>query len=875
MTEHQSTDIQEVATERSTLRLDPAETHAVTVSEPPEVATKSESASALSTPSVVPAPITSPGAFEPVITTTTVAVAGPPEPPTPKPTAPGNAPILANAVLALAAATRRDLRTTTSAAAESQTTGLVLRDEPIAAADIDATPTLTLNYVRKPGLTAKVRGDVNATDPERNRLTYSTSAPTRGTVTINRYGQFTYTPTAAARHAAASTSASQTDKTDTFTVMVSDGVNTAALDVTVAIKGANARPSARIGTLSDANPITGAVSGTILATDRDGDALTFGAPAATAKGTVEMTGNGVFTYTPTAAARAAASSPFARSDRFTVTVTDSHGGVDTVTVRVKISPAVASLTQLAGIPYGAPVVDDGGTAYQLVGTGLLGLTGSKVLVVKSDGSQYATPTIKGRVLDGLLAAPTGGVVLLSLSGGKTSVTLVKPDATVSTASYSGGVDGPVQFTPDGAAYVTVGKLDYIFRSTANLVTMSPDGAFRSYTARGNFPYGASVGQDGTAFWAYQDGAHTKVLVVDPAGAAVTHQIDNTLVYQAVTPGPDGVGYLLTEPAGGNVTPVYRVSTQGVSLLGQAEGNSVGSVRLGADGTGYLMTYRQNFTTLTDHIFISRITASGISTSAPIKGRPMFTETIRVAPDGTAYLPVDADMQVTVGQRVLVISPNGTIVAVPMNSLYFVTDGYAIGPDSKFYVTSSFHDTVVISPNGTKLTLPFQSADPVQFTPDGTPVAKLGGRVRNITTGALSEQLPSDGPIPLDDFLIGEDGTILVMTYRGDASVGEVDTVHVLAARADGTTVAKFSDSGDLGMLTPALPDGVSYALVVGLDGTTKLWRLAPGGATKVGTFDGVASAPAAVGPDGRVYVAVLTSAAATKVHVITPATTVV
>ncbi|MDZ4268730.1 MAG: peptidoglycan DD-metalloendopeptidase family protein [Mycobacterium sp.] len=205
----------------------------------------------------------------------------------------------------------------------------------LSSAVVNSAPTVTSTFVGFPkSSSGKVRGQIRATDPDRDRLTHVASAPAKGTVTIKSSGRFSYIPTAAARHAAAGTSAEDYDR---FTVTTTDGNGGSVQTVIdVAIGPANSKPSAR-ATVGQSNPATGAVTGKITATDRDGDGLVFSGSGATPKGNVVVKADGTFVYTPTAEARAGAGSFSGRSDRFTATVNDGHGGIDTVTVRVRIT----------------------------------------------------------------------------------------------------------------------------------------------------------------------------------------------------------------------------------------------------------------------------------------------------------------------------------------------------------------------------------------------------------------------------------------------------------------------------------------------------------------------------------------------------------
>ncbi|MBB2992500.1 YVTN family beta-propeller protein/VCBS repeat-containing protein [Mycolicibacterium iranicum] len=191
---------------------------------------------------------------------------------------------------------------------------------------------------------ADVYGRVTARDLDRDGLTYTASATDKGGVVVmSARGRFTYTPTEAARHAAAAAGAGADDKVDTFDIVVDDGHGgTATVAVTVRIKPLNSRPSGVDVADQFTNLNSGLVTGKITADEADGDTLTFSAPESTRKGTITVNPDGTFTYTPTAEARAEASERFApswdRIDRFRVTVDDGHGGTTSVLVSATIAP---------------------------------------------------------------------------------------------------------------------------------------------------------------------------------------------------------------------------------------------------------------------------------------------------------------------------------------------------------------------------------------------------------------------------------------------------------------------------------------------------------------------------------------------------------
>ena len=124
--------------------------------------------------------------------------------------------------------------------------------------------------------------------------------------------------------------------------------------LTVTVTGVNDAPviDEAASDLAITSQEDGSVTGAIVASDGDGDALSFTAGGA-ANGTVTINANGGYTYTPDA--------DFFGNDAFTVDVSDGQGGTDSVSVAVTVS--AANDAPVAGPVAPRGVFEDGARVY--------------------------------------------------------------------------------------------------------------------------------------------------------------------------------------------------------------------------------------------------------------------------------------------------------------------------------------------------------------------------------------------------------------------------------------------------------------------------------------------------------------------------------
>jgi len=167
-------------------------------------------------------------------------------------------------------------------------------------------------------------------DPDNDTLTYGApSDPPHGTVTCTTATACSYTSDPAYLG------------TDTFTYTVNDGHgHTKTVTVTMTVV-ANQAPVATDDTASVVMNVATAINVAANdAADPDGDTRTFAQASDPAHGTVSCTGSGVCTYTP--------ATDYVGPDAFTYSVDDAHGGSDTGTVSVTVTPAPGTATIVRG-----------------------------------------------------------------------------------------------------------------------------------------------------------------------------------------------------------------------------------------------------------------------------------------------------------------------------------------------------------------------------------------------------------------------------------------------------------------------------------------------------------------------------------------------
>lgn len=163
----------------------------------------------------------------------------------------------------------------------------------------------------------------NDRDPNNDSLVANlVSNPQHGTLTWSNTGAFTYTP------------AANYQGTDSFQYVAFDGrTSSTPTVVSLTIAGVNDAPqgvadSYTVGNSGQlrVNAATGVLKND---TDLDGDTLTAAVASFPAHGSISLSPDGSFTYTP--------ATEYVGSDTFTYTVADGHGGTATGTVSLQVA----------------------------------------------------------------------------------------------------------------------------------------------------------------------------------------------------------------------------------------------------------------------------------------------------------------------------------------------------------------------------------------------------------------------------------------------------------------------------------------------------------------------------------------------------------
>ncbi|MHA3022169.1 beta strand repeat-containing protein [Mycobacterium sp. BMJ-28] len=715
--------------------------------------------------------------------------------------------------------------------------GIAFKSVTVDVVPSNADPTVQNVTVGDPNaLLGTVIGKITGKDNDGDLISYGPVLITtsKGTVLVSALtGDFTYTPTLAARHAAGADDATAADKSDTFTVTVSDAFGgTTTVDITVAVA-----PDLQLNTwpvftsdpkVTNINPSTGVVTGTFTVKDDDGDNLHYSAInlLGTLTGSVTL-GNGTFTYTPTAAARhTAASIPL--TDTVTITVTDGHGGITVKSVAISIV-SDNSLPQVTNVQVGQP--------------NSLGVVTGKVTASDPDDGDivsYGPITFTtgkgGLVTVGALTGSFSYAASLTarhLAASTTATAQDKSDSFTVTVSdgHGGTVDVPIavnilgsNIDPGGLPSVSLPDSNGIVRG--NILGTDLDGDNLTYSlVNGSNPAGASTGSSysvgGGIVQLAADGSYT--FIPKPSTAFIPG-LDTDSFYVTISDGHGGsstvkvtplanltIGTSTTSTGPGVENGKLNVSNANAGLLNYSLGTGAakGTVVVNADGT---YTYTRN--PALGHNITAADTFTIVGTDA--NGRSVTLATVNVAPPLANNAPAGGSATTTVSDSSLI---KGTVITPSTQTTtgtFTATDpdGDPVTFAGGIYGTSRGGTVTVTSGGGFLYSwVAYTDAHHKAGADNATPADKVDTVTINVSDGfggtsaiTFSVPLVTDNDKPSSNVSVGSADTLGAVrgSVSGSDSDGDALTYSLVNAGnpAGASTTSSYTTKGGLVQLKP-------------------------------------------------------------------------
>jgi large repetitive protein len=573
-------------------------------------------------------------------------------------------------------------------------------------------------------------GKLTATDADNPALAFvaTTRVGGNGSLVLLDDGNWTYTLDSRANALSAGEQSSEI-----FVVKLNDGSLT---QISIAVTGTNDIPLAGNQTLNVTENIP--LSDKVIATDVDGDALSYSLTTPTAIGTVVVdaaTGN--FVYTPAA--------NFEGTDSFVVTVTDGHGGSTTSTITLNVEPVNSAPVAVNNSLLASEDTPAIYTAAQLLGNdtdidldtlSIASVTGGAngTAVLNPDGTVTFTPNVNFNGAADFTYTATDGHLLSNAATVNVTVASVNDAPVAANNSLLASEDTPMIYT---AAQLLGNDSDIDLDSLSIASVTSGVGGAVALNPDGTVTFTPNVNFNGAADFTYT--ATDGNLISNPARASVT-----------VAPLNDAPVAVNNSFLASEDTPVIYTAAQ---LLGNdtdidLDTLSITSVTSGANGTAVLnpdgtVTFTPNvnfngaadFTyTITDGSLISNVAMVSVRV-APLNDAPVAVNNSLSASEDTPVIFTAAQLL-------------GNDTDIDLDTLSITS------------VTSGANGTAVLNTDGT-----------VTFTPnvnfngaaDFTYTATDGGLVSNIATVSVAVAAVNDAPVAINNSLLASEDTPVIFT----------------------------------------------------------------------------------------------------------------
>jgi YVTN family beta-propeller protein len=440
-------------------------------------------------------------------------------------------------------------------------------------------------------------------------------------------------------------------------------------------------------TVGTPDPTTGSVTGSLGATDIDGDKLSYTTASSPASGTVTYDpAAGTYTYTPTDAARQQAAQTTGDDyDHFTVAVSDGQAvTLDAVTVPISPQPAasppqLSATTKTTAVGTNPTGVAISGSTVYVVNTGDYSNNGT-VSVVDAATNQVAQTIPVGFAPTRAVASADGTRVYVanydtvSVIDTTTNTVISTVAIPVQDGEYYNGV-WDVAVSPDGTR-VYAARGDGTVSIIDTIPTSPTYNQVISTTPVGFWDGDMELSSDGTRIYA-ADGVRDTVVVLDSKTMRTVGNID-------AGPGPVDVAHNIAVSPDGNRAYV----TEEVRVVQPASGGY---------SSGYLITDSQGNTWVVTGTYSAVSVIDTNPASATYNTRiatitvPDGAQDVAVSPDGTRAYVTQSD-----GKTVTVIDTRTNTVIGTVTTDQNPTTGagsIAIGTDGILYVTDPSDGTL--------------------------------------------------------------------------------------------------------------------------------------------------------------------------------------
>lgn len=612
-------------------------------------------------------------------------------------------------------------------------------DSPTAVADNYSTPpnvALTVNAAN--GVLA------NDSDIEGSGLTAAVvQNPPNGTLTLNADGSFTYTPNVGFIGV------------DSFTYQASDGsTNSGPTTVTITVAAtSNASPVANNDsyTFTEDTILTVLAANGVLANDTDinGDTLAAVIISQPAHGTVTLSANGAFVYTPNA--------NFSGSDSFTYQASDGSSTSNVATVNLTVtgvndSPVIVSdsYSTTPDTPFvvsaaNGVLANDSDPDSNPLTASVVSTTPNGTLVFNPNGSFTYTPNVGFNGVDVFTYQISDGTV----TSGATTVSITVAGApntspVAVTDSYAVTEDTPL--TTNIGSGVLANDMDADGDPlTASIVTQPSHGTI-ALAADGSFVYTPDANYSGSDSFSYQanDGsANSNIVAVnltisavsdEPIAVADAYSTDEDSPLTVLAPA--GVLSNDTDPDSGNsLTAVLVTNPTNGDLTLNPDGSLTYTPDAGFSGND-TFTYRVNDGTSNSNTVTVTITVNSVN-DLPVSVADSYAvaeDTPLTVVAGSGVLANDTDADGDVLTAAIVSTPlHGTVTLNPDGSFVYTPNANFNGIDSFTYRAND--GTADGSPTTVTITVGVAGEAPVVTTSAGRQTAK--GRKRIVIDPAVN------------------------------------------------------------------------------------------------------------------------------------------